>query len=324
MGEGDGPNSTPNVAQASSPDRFASINPDRCVSDPHIDLIAFDEVVPAGQLETRIRTRSRGAPDKIDNRLRNDYTQLKVAVYEWGERICSSVHTVDVIEREHSSLRAQIEHKKSDVLLKRGDYNLVGELVSLRNRLNTASKEAKQIAQNQIQASHSQTSRRVILDEDVNDNRSIEISMEGGSNEEVFVDDFLLVDECLDSGRREELDISRNIESVLACGLESSGVHSPAIQTHSQGIPNLRSRQDQYDPDHTRNIKSVLARGLKPLGGQGSAVQTHHQGMNSLSARQDQYDEQLVEVQDTLMRISATLVRTEDSNREILEEVLLR
>ena len=136
----------------------------------------------------------------------------------------------------------------SDVLLKRGDYNLVGELVSLRDRLNTASKEAKQIAQNQIQASHSQTSRRVILDEDVNDNRSIEISMEGGRNEEVFIDDFILVDECLDSGRREELDITRNIESVLACGLEPSGVHSPAVQTHSQGIPNPDKTMNQITP----------------------------------------------------------------------------
>ena len=43
LGEGDGPNSIPNVPQASSSDRFASVN-----------LIAFDEDVPAGQLVTRI------------------------------------------------------------------------------------------------------------------------------------------------------------------------------------------------------------------------------------------------------------------------------
>ena len=73
MGEGDGLNSTTNVPQASSSDRFASVN-----------LIAFDEDIPAGQLETRIRTRSRGVPNETDNRLRDDYTQLKVAVFEWG------------------------------------------------------------------------------------------------------------------------------------------------------------------------------------------------------------------------------------------------
>ena len=84
MGDGDGPNSIPNVSQASSTNRFPSISQDRCVSDPHIDLIAFDVEIPDGQLESRIRTRSRGAPDETDNRLRNEYTQLKVAVYEWG------------------------------------------------------------------------------------------------------------------------------------------------------------------------------------------------------------------------------------------------
>ena len=65
----------------------------------------------------------------------------------------------------------------------------------------------------------------------------------------------------------------------------------------------------------------MLARGLEPLGVQGPAVQIPHQGINTLSARQDQYDEQLVEIQDTLMRINTILERTEDSNRELLEEM---
>ena len=121
MGERDVLNSTENVPQ----ERFASGSPDRCMSDPHLDLIEFDDEVPAGQLETRVRTRSRGAPDDTDNRLRDEYTQLRIAVVEWGERICSSAHTVDVIEREHNSLCAQIEHKMSDVLIRRGNYNLV-------------------------------------------------------------------------------------------------------------------------------------------------------------------------------------------------------
>ena len=61
---------------------------------------------------------------------------------------------------------------------------------------------------------------------------------------------------------RNKSEINRNIESVLACGLEPSGVHSPAVQIHPQGMPSPRSRQDQYESDHTRNIESVLARGL--------------------------------------------------------------
>ena len=91
---------------ASSTDRFANMNPDRCVSEPQIDLIGFNEDVTGCQLETRIRTRSRGVPDHTDNRLRDDYTQLKVAVYEWGERVCSRAHPIDVIEREHNALCA--------------------------------------------------------------------------------------------------------------------------------------------------------------------------------------------------------------------------
>ena len=87
-------------------------------------------------------------------------------------------------------------------------------------------------------------------------------------------------------------------------------------------MPNPRTRQDQYESDQTRNIESVLERGLEPLGVQCPAVQIPHQGITSLSARQDQYEVQLVEIQDALMRISTTLEKTEDSNREILEEMI--
>ena len=194
MGEGDILNSTTNVPQASSTDR--------CVSQPQIDLIGFNENLTGDQLETRIRTRSRGLPDHTDDRLRDDYTQLKVAVYEWGERVCSSAHSVDVIEREHKALCVQIEHTISEVLLRRGDYNLVGELGSLKDKLGVARKEAKQVTQSQTQPSQSQMSRRIIYDEGLNKHHSTEISMEGCSNEDLFVDDFIIVDEYLDSGNQ--------------------------------------------------------------------------------------------------------------------------
>ena len=136
MGEGYVLNSTTNVPQASSTDRFTNMNPDRCESEPQIDLIWFNEDVTGGQLETRTR--------------------------------------------------------------------------------------------NQVQSSQSQISRRVIHDEGLNDHHSTEISMEGCSIEDVFVDDFIVVNEFPDSGRREESNLSRiiqkdhtrNTESVLVCGLE--------------------------------------------------------------------------------------------------------
>ena len=86
-------------------------------------------------MEERIRTRSNKDSNSIDAKLREDFTQIKIAVIEWGEIACSSVHTVDVIDRKHNALCVQIEHKISEVLLRRGDYSLVGELGSLKDRL---------------------------------------------------------------------------------------------------------------------------------------------------------------------------------------------
>ena len=63
-----------------------------------------------------------------------------------GGNYLSCTHLVDVIEREHNALCAQIEHKISEVLLKRGDFNLVGELGSLKDQLGAARKEAKRLA----------------------------------------------------------------------------------------------------------------------------------------------------------------------------------
>ena len=150
MGEGDILSSTIDMPQASSTNGFSNFNPDRCVFTPQINVTGFiDDTYRDNrgtQLEARIRTRSRGGSNSIDIRLRDDFSRLKVAVYEWGENICSSAHTVDVIDREHNALCVQIEHKISEVLLGRGDYNLVGELGSLKDRLNAVRKEAKQLA----------------------------------------------------------------------------------------------------------------------------------------------------------------------------------
>ena len=73
--------------------------------------------------------------ERIKKELREDYTRLKIAVIEWGEIVCSRAHTVDVINKKHNALCAQIEHKISEVLIKRGDYGLVGELGSLKDAI---------------------------------------------------------------------------------------------------------------------------------------------------------------------------------------------
>ena len=65
-----------------------------------------------------------------------------------------------MIEREHNALCVQIEQKFLEVLLKKGDYNLVGELGSLKDRLSAIKKEAKQLARARDQPDHIHTNRR--------------------------------------------------------------------------------------------------------------------------------------------------------------------
>ena len=72
MGEGDFLNSTTNVPQASSTDRFTNMNPDKCVSEPQIDLIGFNEDVTGGQLETRTRNQIQPSQSQMNRRVIHD------------------------------------------------------------------------------------------------------------------------------------------------------------------------------------------------------------------------------------------------------------
>ena len=86
MGEGEILNSTTDVLPTSSADRFPNFNIDRCVSTPQINVIGFTDDSYRSNTEThmesRIQTRSRGIPNSIDARLRDDYSRLKTAVYQ--------------------------------------------------------------------------------------------------------------------------------------------------------------------------------------------------------------------------------------------------
>ena len=135
LGDEDILSSTIDLPQASSTNRFSNFNNDRCVSTPHINVTGFlDDTF-----------------NSIDVKLREDFTKIKIAVIEWREIACSRTHTVDVINEKHSLLCAQIEQKISEVLLRRGDYSLVGELGSLKDRLIAIRKEAKQLARSHQQ-----------------------------------------------------------------------------------------------------------------------------------------------------------------------------
>ena len=77
--------------------------------------------------------------------MRDDYTLLKISIFGWGELACNSVQALDVIERQYNVFLAEIEQKISEVLLTRGDFHLVGELGSLKDRLSWIRKEAKRL-----------------------------------------------------------------------------------------------------------------------------------------------------------------------------------
>ena len=94
-----------------------------------------------------------------------------------------------MIDREHNALCVQIEHKISEVLLGRGDYNLVGELGSLKDRLNTVRKEAKQLARARAQPDHPYPSSEPVHDERLGEHSSTEVSVGRCNTEDVFMDD---------------------------------------------------------------------------------------------------------------------------------------
>ena len=223
MGDGDILSSTIDMPQASSTNRFSNFNTDRCVSTHQINVTGFIDDTYRNdrgtQLEVRIRTRSRGGSNSINIRFRDVFSQLKVAVYEWGERFCSSAHTVDVIEREHSALCTRIEQKTSEILLGRGDYNLVGELGSLKDKLNGLRKEAKQLAQARVQPDHPHPSCGPEYDERLGEYSSTKISVRRSNMENVFMDEPIPDGVCPNIMERNELNLSR-IDSVLARGQE--------------------------------------------------------------------------------------------------------
>ena len=117
--DGDILSSTIDMPQASLTNRLSNFY-ERCVSIPHINVTGFiDDTYRDNRgtrLEGRIQTRSNKGSSSKDAQLREDFEKIKIAVIEWGEIACSGMHTVDVINRKHNALCAQIEHKISEVL----------------------------------------------------------------------------------------------------------------------------------------------------------------------------------------------------------------
>ena len=145
--DGDLLNSTVNPPPDNSNTNASNI--DRCVSNPHINTTGFIDDSYRNSIGTRFETRvltrlqTRGGNSERNNHLRDEFTKMRGLVYEWVHILSSSVQPTDVIDNKHNLLCTEIDHLISEILLTRGDYALVGEFGSLKDKLDAARKDAK-------------------------------------------------------------------------------------------------------------------------------------------------------------------------------------
>ena len=295
------------------------------MSTPHINVTGFiDDTYRDNRgtwLEGRIQTRSNKGSNSIDAKLREDFTKIKISVIEWGEIACSGVHTVDVINRKHNGLCAQLKHKISEVLLRRGDYSLVGELGSLKDRLTAIRKEAKQLVR-----SLQQHEGIVPLGEaGVRDRSTRSYNVEN-----VFFDD--PEDRRYTRGGRDTSSTRSNTacsnvdgRPVVACGQDTNS-SSPA-RLAALEIPRVDSINDQrsMDIDLSQSITEITAsvhgvQGDPQLG--INVVSTHTDAwMHAMKIRQKNYEEQLSEFQKNLVTMSIAVQGAESVYEDLQGDI---
>jgi len=153
--DGDVMSSTLNPVNPSVTNRISNINNDRCISSPHINISGFiDDSYRNNlgtRLETRTQTRSKGGSNSIDGRMRNEYTRIKISVFEWGEIATNTVQPLHIIDSKYNEYCTEIEQCISKILLARGDYALIGELGSIKDRLSVMRREARQFSRAHLQ-----------------------------------------------------------------------------------------------------------------------------------------------------------------------------
>jgi hypothetical protein len=152
--DGDPLNSTTNPLPPRIPFNSNAYTPnvERCVSNPHINTTGFIDDSYRNSIGTRLQTgvvtrlQTRGENFDRNNRLREEFTNMKGQIYEWIHMISSSVQPIDVINNKHSLFCTEIDQLISEILLGRGDYALVGEFGSLKDKLDAAWRDARVVA----------------------------------------------------------------------------------------------------------------------------------------------------------------------------------
>ena len=235
---------------------------------------------------------------------------------ERGEIACSRAHTVDEINKKHKVLCAQIEHKISEVLLSRGDYSLVGELGSLKDRLNAFRMEAKQLARS-LQPHEG----IVPLCDGRTENRFIrELSTRSYNAENVFFDSPDLEEQRSNSRKEGDMNLSRidlacnnaSSRTEMACGQGTMNGPSPARLAAPRVLrPNDASDQRGMEIDFSQSLTEKIAtvHGVDKDPQLGiNVISTHTDAwMCAMKSRQGNYEEQLKRLQDNLVTLSITM-----------------
>ena len=220
----------------------------------------------------------------------------------------------------------QIEHKISEVLLGRGDYGLVGELGSLKDKLNAARKEAKQSAR--AQPDHPYPSSNPVQDERMGDHFPMEVFEKRCSTEDVFRDDPMPVDTRPNIRGRNELNLSRinlaynnaSADSVLVRGPEPMRDSSPTRLSAPQ-VLNPSETLGLRDRDVNGQSLTRLPVTLPGLNKDHAVPNSSESWMITMKFRQDRYEEQLEKLQDNVISMNITMQSAEALYRELQEDV---
>ena len=231
------------------------------------------------------------------------------------------MHTVDVINRKHNSLCMQIEHKISEVLLKRGDYSLVGELGSLKDRLVGIRKEAKIIARSL------QHHEGIVP---LGETGSRDYSTRSNTVENVFFDD---PEDRRYVRQRQDASIIRNHaarsddgSSVVACGPETNGP-SPARLAASEVRPQTDCDQEQrtMEIDLSQSLTEIIANvhGVQRHPQLGINIISNHTDarMHAMKSGQQNYETQLNGFQKNLVTMSIALQGAESVYEDLQGDV---
>ena len=196
----------------------------------------------------------------------------------------------------------------------------MGELGSLKDKLNALRKEAKQLARARAQPHHPYPNYEPVYDERLGEHSFTEIAVGRCNTENVFMDEPVPVDVRPNVTNINELYLSRiSADTVLAHGQEPMRDSSPARLSAPQ-VPDLSEAMGCTGKDVSQHKTGLLANLPGPSRDHVVSGSTGS-WMNNLKFRQDIYEEQLQRLQDNMISMSVAVQNAETSYRVLHEDV---